>query len=39
MKETHEKEKYNESLIADSISVTSPLIDSTNSSITSNTNN
>ena len=39
MKETHETEKYNESLITNSISVNSPLIDSTNSSATSNTNN
>ena len=39
MKESLETEKYSESLIKDSISVNSPLIDSTNSSITSNTNN
>ena len=39
MKEIHETEKYKESLITDSASVNSPLINSTNSSISSNTNN
>ena len=39
MKEISETEKYKESLITDSNSVNSNLIDSTNSSITSGTNN